>query len=239
MRNLIADGARAMGIALHGDAADRLARFHALLTEANRTMNLTRVPDDPAEAVDRNYLDSLTPLAVPGLMDGVKTLCDVGSGAGFPGIPLAIARPDIRVTLMDSLGKRVNFLNDVIDRLQLNAEAVHIRAEEAARLEGCRDRFDLVTARAVAALPALIELAMPLARVGGRFVAYKGPALDEELAVSAAVMRRLNAGDAQCFSAAIPGRDWDHRLCVVKKLGATPRAFPRRPGEAARNPILG
>ena len=238
MKDMITEGARAMGIALPEDAPERFERFHALLTEANRTMNLTRVPDDPAEAVDRNYLDSLTPLAVPGLMEGVATLCDLGAGAGFPGIPLAIARPDIRVTLMDSLGKRVAFLNDVIEQLGLNAEAVHIRAEEAARLPAYRDRFDRVTARAVAALPALVELALPLVRPGGRFIAYKGPSLEEELAACPAVLKRLNAGEAVCHAAPIPGRDWDHRLCAVEKAGATPKSFPRRPGEAARNPIL-
>ena len=102
MKERILAGARAMGISLPEAAPEQFALYHAMLTEANRTMNLTRVSDDPDEAVDRNYLDSLTPLAVPGLMDGVKTLCDVGSGAGFPGIPLAIARPDIRVTLWAS-----------------------------------------------------------------------------------------------------------------------------------------
>ena len=237
MKDLIVNGARAMGIELTGEMAERFAAYHALLVEANKTMNLTRVPDDPAEAVDRNYLDSLAPLAVPGLLNGVKTLCDVGAGAGFPGIPLAIARPDIRITLMDSLGKRVNFLNDVIEKLNLNAEAVHIRAEEAAKGE-YRDHFDAVTARAVAALPVLIELAMPLVATGGRFIAYKGPSLDEELAQSAAAMKRLNAMGAACFPVVIPGRDWDHRLFVVKKNGATPKSFPRKPGEAARNPIL-
>lgn len=237
MKDMILAGARAMGIALPAEAPERFALYHALLTEANRTMNLTRVPDDPAEAVDRNYLDSLAPLAVPGLMDGARMLCDVGSGAGFPGIPLAIARPDIRVTLMDSLGKRVAFLNDVIGRLRLNAEAVHLRAEEAAR-QDFRDRFDIVTARAVAALPALCELALPLVRPGGRFIAYKGPSLEEELADCAAVLKRLNAGRAACFPVSIPGRDWDHRLCAVVKTGGTPKSFPRRPGEAVRNPIL-
>ena len=238
MKDLIASGARAMGIALPDGAADRFARYHDMLIEANKTMNLTRVPDDPAEAVDRNYLDSLAPLAVPGLLDGVTALCDVGAGAGFPGIPLAIARPDIRVTLMDSLGKRVNFLNDVINSLGLNAEAVHLRAEEAARMDAYRDRFDAATARAVAALPVLVELVMPLVRPGGRFIAYKGPSLEEELPASAAAIKRLNAGNAVCYPVSIPGRNWDHRLCAVEKLGATPKSFPRRPGEAARNPIL-
>ncbi len=238
MRNLILEGAKAMGIALPDGAADQFTAYHTLLVEANKVMNLTRVPDDPAEAVCRNYLDSLAPLAVPGLMDGAKTLCDVGAGAGFPGIPLSIACPGIRVTLMDSLGKRVAFLNDVIAQLGLNAEAVHMRAEEAARLPEYRDAFDRVTARAVAALPALCELALPLVKPGGRFIAYKGPSLDEELNDAAAVISRLNAGQAACTVVSIPERDWDHRLCVIRKNGVTPKSFPRKPGEAARHPIL-
>ena len=238
MRELLLRGAERMGIVMPADAPDKLIAYHALLTEANKTMNLTRVSDDPAEAVDRNYLDSVAPLAVPGLLSGVRTLCDVGSGAGFPGIPLAIVCPHIRVTLMDSLGKRVGFLKSVIDALSLNAEAVHTRAEDAARLPAFRDRFDLVTARAVASLPVLIELALPFARVGGRMLAYKGPSLPEELAQSQAALRRLAGSHEADYDVRIPGRDWDHQLCVILKKGATPKAFPRKAGEAGRNPIL-
>ena len=238
MRELIRAGAAAMGIALPDDAPDKLVIYHEMLVETNKVMNLTRVPDDPAEAVDRNYLDSLAPLAVPQLTDGVKTLCDVGTGAGFPGVPLSIARPDIHVVLMDSLGKRVKFLQSVIDRLNLNAEAVHIRAEDAAKLPDCRDRFDLAVARAVAALPTLCELTLPFVKAGGRFIAYKGPSLDEELSQSGAILKRMKSECLETRSVAFPGRDWDHRLCVVRKNAPTPASFPRKAGEAGRNPIL-
>ncbi len=238
MRELIRAGAAAMGIALPDDAPDKLVIYHEMLVETNRVMNLTRVPDDPAEAVDRNYLDSLAPLAAPHLMENVKTLCDVGTGAGFPGVPLSIARPDIHVVLMDSLGKRVKFLQSVIDRLNLNAEAVHIRAEDAAKLPDCRDRFDLAVARAVAALPTLCELTLPFVKAGGRFIAYKGPSLDEELSQSGAILKRMKSECLETRSVAFPGRDWDHRLCVVRKNAPTPASFPRKAGEAGRNPIL-
>ena len=238
MRELIRAGAAAMGIALPDDAPDKLVIYHEMLVETNKVMNLTRVPDDPAEAVDRNYLDSLAPLAVPQLTDGVKTLCDVGTGAGFPGVPLSIARPDIHVVLMDSLGKRVKFLQSVIDRLNLNAEAVHIRAEDAAKLPDCRDRFDLAVARAVAALPTLCELTLPFVKAGGRFIAYKGPSLDEELSQSGAILKRMKSEYLETRSVAFPGRDWDHRLCIVRKNAPTPASFPRKAGEAGRNPIL-
>ena len=238
MRELIRAGAAAMGIALPDDAPDKLVIYHEMLVETNRVMNLTRVPDDPAEAVDRNYLDSLAPLAAPHLMENVKTLCDVGTGAGFPGVPLSIARPDIHVVLMDALGKRVKFLQSVIDRLNLNAEAVHIRAEDAAKLPDCRDRFDLAVARAVAALPVLCELTLPFVKAGGRFIAYKGPSLDEELSQSGAILKRMKSECLETRSVAFPGRDWDHRLCVVRKNAPTPASFPRKAGEAGRNPIL-
>lgn len=238
MRELIRAGAAAMGIQLPDDAPDKLVIYHEMLVETNRVMNLTRVPDDPAEAVDRNYLDSLAPLAAPHLMENVKTLCDVGTGAGFPGVPLSIARPDIHVVLMDALGKRVKFLQSVIDRLNLNAEAVHIRAEDAAKLPDYRDRFDLAVARAVAALPVLCELTLPFVKSGGRFIAYKGPSLDEELSQSGAILKRMKSECLETHSVAFPGRDWDHRLCVVRKNAPTPASFPRKAGEAGRNPIL-
>ena len=237
MRELIRAGAAAMGIPLPDDAPDKLVIYHDMLVETNKVMNLTRVPDDPAEAVDRNYLDSLAPLATH-LLDGIKTLCDVGTGAGFPGVPLAIARPDIHVVLMDSLGKRVKFLESVIDRLSLNAEAVHIRAEDAAKLPVYRDHFDLVASRAVAALPVLCELTLPFVKTSGRLIAYKGPSLDEELAQSGAILKRMKSEYVETLPVTFPNRDWDHRLCVIRKNAPTPSAFPRKAGEAGRNPIL-
>ena len=160
--------------------AERFARYHEMLAAANARMNLTRVPEDPSEAVDRNYLDSIAVLA--GDFPRVDTAADVGSGAGFPGIPLAIMLPDVRFTLIDALGKRVDFLNAVIGALGLNAEALHLRAEDAARRPALRERFDLATARAVAPMNVLCEYLMPLVRVGGHALALKGPGLEGELA---------------------------------------------------------
>ena len=239
MLERIREGALKMCIALPEDAAEKMLRFHELLMRANEQFNLTRVPDDPKEAADRNFLDSLAPLAQKGLMDGCAALLDLGSGAGFPGIPLAIALPNVRVTLMDSLGKRVNFLSDVIAALGLTAQAVHFRAEEAAKNPQWREQFDCVTARAVAAMPTLAELALPFARVGGRLVAYKGPAAGEELRQAERAIELLGGGNARILQVRIPEReDWDHRLVLVDKQRATPRRFPRKSGEAGRNPIL-
>ena len=148
LETILMSRAAAMGIPMTAAQAAQFARYHALLTEANARMNLTRVPDDPAEAADRNYLDCVAVLA--GEFPRVSTAVDVGSGAGFPGIPLSIMLPEVRFTLIDALGKRVEFLRGVIDALGLNAEALHLRAEDAARRPELRERFDLAVARAVA-----------------------------------------------------------------------------------------
>lgn len=233
----VAQGAKAMGVQLSEAQTQQIARYHALLTEANGVMNLTRVPDDAREAAERNYLDSLAPLQVPGLMDGVRTLIDVGAGAGCPGLLLSIALPETRVTLLDALQKRVKFLNEVIEALGLNARALHGRCEDAARDMALRAAFDCVTARAVADTPVLLELALPFARRGGMLVAYKGPAVEEELTRAARALSELGGRVRAVVQAPIPGRDWDHRLLIVDKVGKTPDRYPRKAGEPGRNPL--
>ena len=173
---LIASAAQ-MGISLSDAQAEQFARYHEMLTEANARFNLTRVPDDLREAADRNYLDCMAPVAA-GALEGVQTLIDVGSGAGFPGIPLSILMPGTHVVLLDALDKRVKFLQSVADALHLNAEAVHLRCEDAARSPALRERFDCAVARAVAPMNVLAEYLLPFVRVGGRLLALKGPSLE-------------------------------------------------------------
>lgn len=237
MKEQIERGARAMGIALPSGALDQFERFHQMIVEVNRHTNLTRVPDDSREAADRHVLDSLSPLMY-GLLDGAKTLIDIGSGAGFPGIPLAIARPDLRVTLLDSQRKRVDFLNDAVRILGLNAEVVHARAEDLGKDAAYRDRFDISTARAVAALHLLIEWALPFTKVSGALIAYKGPTLEEEIAQARRAISTLGGEIGDSYAVKIPERDWDHRLLAVRKIAPTPDGFPRKPGEAAKKPIV-
>lgn len=229
-KDLLAQGAQAMGIALTGKQLDQIETYHRMLAEAGRKMNLTRVSEDEREAIDRNYLDSLAPLAVPGLTQGVSTLADAGSGAGFPGLVLSVALPDVRVTLVDALSKRVGFLQDVIGALGLNARAVHARCEDAGRCPDLRDHFDLVTARAVADTPLLLELALPLVRPGGRLICYKGPAIADEIQRAQYALTALNGRVTGILGAPIPGRDWDHRLLLIDKTGATPARYPRKAG---------
>jgi 16S rRNA (guanine527-N7)-methyltransferase len=237
IEKILVERAAAAGIALSAEAAQKFAAYRALVAEANRTMNLTRISEDPTEAVDRDALDALAPLRVEGLMRGVRTLIDVGSGAGVPGVVLSIALPEVRVTLLDSQAKRVAFLSMVIERLGLNATARHARAEDAARDSALRGRFDCATARAVAPLAVLSELALPFVRPGGFLCAYKGPALEDELPAARRALRVLGARARPAYLLPIPGRDWDHRLLVADKIGPTPAAYPRRAGEPGRSPL--
>ena len=224
-----------MGIPMSQGQVEQFNTYHEMLVEANARMNLTRVPEDPAEAVDRNYLDCVAPLA--GGFPAANTAVDVGSGAGFPGIPLAIMLPDIRFTLVDALGKRVDFLKAVIDRLGLNAEALHLRAEDAARRDDLREGFDLAVARAVAPMNVLCEYMLPLVRVGGKMLALKGPGLDEELAQAENALRLLGGELERVQPLAIPGRHWNHRAAWIAKTAPTPQKYPRRAGTVEKKPL--
>ena len=235
LKSLLLQGAAAMGVPMTDGQAEQFEAYHEMLTEANAHMNLTRVPDDPAEAVDRNYLDCVAPLAT-GFPEAAAAV-DVGSGAGFPGIPLAIMLPDTRFTLIDALARRVEFLQAVIDRLGLNAVALHLRAEDAARREPLREGFDLAVARAVAPMNVLCEYLLPLLRVGGCMLALKGPGLDEELARAENALSLLGGGISRVQSLPIPGRDWDHRAVWIKKTAPTPDKYPRRAGAAEKRPL--
>ncbi len=235
LTSILLNGADAMGIPMTGAQAGQFERYHAMLVEANARTNLTRVPDDPREAADRNYLDCIAPLA--GGFPQIRTAVDVGSGAGFPGIPLAIMLPDVRFTLVDALGKRVEFLRAVIGALGLNAEALHLRAEDAARQDALRERFDLATARAVAPMNVLCEYLLPLVRVGGHVLALKGPGLEEELARAGSAVSLLGGEPERVVPLNIPGRDWDHRAVWLRKAAPTPDRFPRRAGVAEKRPL--
>lgn len=236
MIDLILKRADNFGIAMTLEQAEKFEMYHSLLVERNRQLNLTRVPEDITEAVDRNYLDSVSLLKYCS-MDGISTMIDVGSGAGFPGIPLSIMCPQIRFTLMDALGKRVDFLNEVIERLSLNACAVHARAEDGARRADFRENFDAATARAVAAVNLLSEYLLPFVRVGGKMILYKGPNLNEEMDMAENALKILGGTPVRVYSVDMPGRDWDHRIAVIEKTFSTPEKYPRRAGKPEKKPL--
>ena len=235
LSHMMMEGAAAMGLSMAPAQAEQFEVYHSMLLSANARMNLTRVPEDLREAADRNYLDSIAPLSCG--FPEVARAVDVGSGAGFPGIPLAIMLPEVHFVLIDSLGKRINFLKDVICALGLNAEALHLRAEDAGRRPELRAGFDLAMARAVAPMNLLCEYLLPLIREGGWMMALKGPALDEEMGQAAYALETLGGEAVRVDALEIPGRDWDHRLAWIRKVRATPDRYPRKAGLPEKKPL--
>lgn len=235
LEEIMRSGAAAMGIAMTDQQAGQFAVYHQMLVAANARMNLTRVPEAAREAADRNYLDCVAPLA-HGFPEAENAI-DVGSGAGFPGIPLSIMLPEVRFTLLDALQKRVEFLQSVIDALGLNAEAVHLRSEDAARRPELREGFDLAVARAVAPMNVLCEFLLPFVKPGGRMLAMKGPGLDDELRNADNALKLLGGRLERVIDLPIPGRDWEHRAAWIVKTAPTPEKYPRRAGMPEKRPL--
>ena len=236
---LLAD-APELAALLPADYVEGAARYAALLLDANRRLNLTRVTA-PGEVARLHLLDALA--ALP-LLDATKaaqagTAVDLGSGGGVPGIPLAMARPELRWVLVDSVRKKADALAGMVEALQLpNVTVVADRAELLSRDPAHRERHALVAARACAPLPVLAELAMPLLAVGGTLLAWKGPLTggDEELERGTAALREVGGGAAELRPAGLAALG-GHTFVVVRKERSTPQRFPRRPGEPNRRPL--
>lgn len=235
VRERLAEGFAAMGIPADGTAVEKLLRYHAMLMDWNTRIDLTAVLD-PVEMTDRHYLDSASPLG-RGLIPVGARVIDVGTGAGLPGIPLMILRPDIRVTLLDALKKRVDFLQAVIAELGLAAEAVHMRAEDAGRNAAHREAYDVAVSRAVAPTPVLLELMLPFVKVGGSAVAWKGPGVQAELMQAGRAAQLLGGEAGELIETPVPGRDWQHVLLVCRKKQKTARQYPRKAGTPGKNPL--
>lgn len=217
--------------------AGKLAAYMALLTEWNTRMDLTAVAEE-AEMLDRHFTDSLIPLTLPGLVTTEGSAIDVGTGAGFPGLPLAMALPSLQMTLLDSQQKRLDFLAAVIEKTgTANVKLVHARAEDAARTPELREQYDLAMARAVAPLPVLAEYLLPFSRIGGKVLCWKGPGLQLELRQGRRAAHLLGGSAGEAIPLPIPGRDWNHQLLPIAKVQATPKQYPRRAGTAAKAPL--
>jgi 16S rRNA (guanine527-N7)-methyltransferase len=232
MKAYLTEQALGMGIGMTPEQAQRFEAYHALLTEANKSMNLTRVSQDIRESCDRNYLDSLTLLAH---LSGARSLIDVGSGAGFPGLVLKILRPELDLTLLDSLDKRVRFLAQTAELLGLDGlSCLHRRAEEAAELRG---QFDAAVSRAVARLDTLSELCLPFVKTGGLFLAMKGPAAAEELDQARRAIRLLGGRVERCEEYPVPGTQLRHCAVLIRKEKDTPPQYPRRWAQIKKQPL--
>ncbi len=238
-KELVAQGLSALGLTgrISPDAPQGLDVYAQALLEQNQVMDLTAITD-PREVATLHMLDSAALLACPGVEWEGKSLLDVGSGAGLPGVPLKLLLPSLRVTLLDSLGKRVDWLNEVCAALSLSGiRAVQARAEEAGREGGYREGFDLVTARAVADLRILAELCLPFVRVGGEFLAMKGPDPSEECAKAGPAIARMGGQVKALYRYTIPHTQVAHSAVVVEKVSPTPPGYPRRWSRIKKNPI--
>ena len=227
MEARIAAGLSALGLTPPPGAAGQLARYGSLLLEQNRVMNLTAITD-PDQVADLHFLDCAALLTLGYDFQG-RSLIDVGTGAGFPGLPLKILEPTLDVTLLDSLGKRVRWLETVGAALGLEGVTyLHARGEEAAHQPELREQFDFAVSRAVAALPLLCELCLPYIKVGGRFLAMKSVDSAAEVEESGRAVSKLGGRLLPAVDYAIPGAGVTHRVVAVEKLAPTPAAYPRR-----------
>lgn len=212
--------------------------YYQELVAVNEKVNLTRITDKN-EVYAKHFYDSVTPLLVFGdLFKGEKSLADVGAGAGFPSLPMKILQPELKVTIIDSLGKRLNFLKDLIAKLGLeNVTLVHARAEDAGQDKKLREKFDLVTARAVARMSVLSEYCLPLVEKGGYMVALKGPKAQDELKDAKKALKTLGGKLEQVAELTLPDSDDERTLIVVKKVASTPKKYPRQAGTPNRKPL--
>lgn len=212
--------------------------YFKMLIEVNEHVNLTRITEED-EVYLKHFYDSITPLFTFGAVfkDGA-TLCDVGTGAGFPSIPLKILKPGLKVTIVDSLQKRLNFLKDLISELGLtDVELVHGRAEDVGQNKLYRERFDIVTARAVARMSVLSEYCLPLVKKGGYFVALKGPKAEDELDDGKKALEVLGGKLIKDEELTLPASEEERTLVLVQKVKSTPKKYPRQAGTPRRKPI--
>lgn len=215
--------------------AMQLIKYYDMLIEKNKVMNLTAITDFEEVAV-KHFADSLV---INKIMDiSGKKVIDVGTGAGFPGIPLKIMYPDIKLTLLDSLNKRLVFLNEVIEELKLNnVQTIHARAEEAANKKELREQFDIVVSRAVANLSTLVEYCLPFASLSGYFISYKGSKAAEEIEEAKKAIATVG-GKLECKKDfMLDGTDFERSLISIKKIKNTPSKYPRAGGKPSSAPI--
>ena len=240
-KGLLREYAAPYGVTLDDTACDRFDRYAQLLVEWNEKMNLTAITR-PEDIVLKHFADSLTALPLLPEKQGIR-LIDVGTGAGFPGIPLAIARPDVKLTLLDSLNKRLIFLQEVCRALDIPAQTVHARAEEGGRRPQLREQFDVATARAVAALPVLAEYCLPFVKTGGQFIAMKGPESDAECRAAARAVTVLGGEPPRTHALLLPREPKDgveqseRRVFVISKVKHTPAQYPRPSAKIAKAPL--
>lgn len=232
------DGAKSLGITLSEKQLGQFYQYYELLIEWNKVMNLTAITELD-EVISKHFIDSLSLIrAVKDLSGLHSSVIDVGTGAGFPGIPLKIAFPELKLTLLDSLNKRIKFLNEVIEKLGLDKiETIHGRAEDYGRDVKYREQFDFCVSRAVANAATLSEYCLPFVRVGGCFVPYKSGKIDEKLETGRKAIRALGGDIEEIIRFELAEAEADRALVVIKKVEKTGKRYPRKAGVPSKEPI--
>lgn len=223
---------KSFGLNLNEEMYRNFDVYAELLVSWNEKINLTAITD-PLGITEKHFLDSLAPFR-DDIIPQNSSVIDVGTGAGFPGIPMKIYRNDLKVTLLDSLNKRINFLTEVSDKLSLDMNCIHSRAEDGAKKADLREQFDIATARAVAPLPILCEYCLPYVKIGGKFVALKGP--NEDAKDSFTAYRTLGAEISNVKEYKLPCGD-KRQIIVYNKIKDTPKKYPRNPSQIDKKPL--
>ena len=235
MNEILIKGALEMGLQITETVAGTFQRYYELLEEKNRVMNLTAITDED-EAAAMHFLDSIALLNMTDFRH--KSVIDIGSGAGFPGLPLKLMEPSLSLTLLDAQQKRIGFLNEVCAKLEMkDVICQHARAEEAAYRPEQRGIYDIALSRAVARLNILCELCLPFVRPGGQFIAMKGADSDSEIAEAAEAAETLGAKIDQCVDYKLPFKGITHRAVLIGKYEATPDTYPRRYARIQKKPL--
>ncbi len=225
-----------MGVELTPEQINQFLKYYELLVEWNSFMNLTAITEYD-EVMKKHFVDSLSLIKTYDVHKKVSVI-DVGTGAGFPGLALKIAYPDLQVTLLDSLNKRIQFLNEVITQLGLTGvEAIHGRAEDFAKPDKLRGKFDLCVSRAVANMSTLTEYCLPFVRVGGEFISYKSEKIAEEMSTAKNAISMLGGKYVRSEEFMLPDSDIYRNLVVIKKVKDTPKKYPRKAGLPAKEPL--
>lgn len=236
MRELLVNGAKQLGIDLSNNQVEQFMKYKELLQEWNQKMNLTAITEDE-EVITKHFLDCMT-INKAIEMNSQKTVIDIGTGAGFPGLVIKIAFPHLKVTLVDALKKRLNFLEVVINELGLTEiECIHSRAEDLGKNKIYREGYDICASRAVANLAVLSEYTLPFVKVEGYLIALKGQKLDDELEQGRTAIEILGGELEEVVHTGVPFTDLDHKIAKIKKIKPTATKYPRKAGEPTKSPL--
>ena len=236
MKELLIESANELGIRLNEKMSDNFFMYKDLLLEWNEKINLTAITEE-REIILKHFIDSISILTAVEMKKEIS-IVDIGTGAGFPGIPVKIVYPDCKMTLIDSLNKRVKFLQEVITKLQLqDITAVHGRAEDVGQDKNHREKYDLCLSRAVANLSVLAEFCLPMVKIGGEFISLKGPDATEEISTAKTAINILGGEISDIKKLKIPNSDIVHSIVVIKKIRQVPSKYPRKAGYVTKNPI--